>query len=102
MSRADDIARATRLYRSFRGHDPTEVISIPPPRLVRTGLLVGSCDGILYTTERDGKVEKYIHKFARSDRPYFAVSPDGLQILLLGGRFRFTERGIVDRSDRSG
>ena len=65
-------------------------------------LVVGTCDGVLYTTVRDGRKEKYIHKFKADDAPLLVVSPDGRQLMLIGGRFRFTERGIVDRSDRSG
>jgi len=61
-------------------------------------LVVGRCDGVLYTTVRDGAREKYIHKFKASDAPLLAISPDGCQILLIGGNYRFTERGIVDLS----
>jgi len=55
----------------------------------------------MYTTERDGEVQKYIHKFAKRDRPILAVSPNGDQILFVGGNYTFTERGIVDKSDKS-
>ena len=55
--------------------------------------------GVLYTTVRDGKEEKYIHQFKAKDKPLLCVTPDGTQILLVGGAYDFTERGIVDRSD---
>ncbi len=54
------------------------------------------------TTRSGGKIEKYVHEFKAQDRPMLVVSPDGRQLMLIGGRFRFTERGIVDDSDRSG
>jgi len=60
---------------------------------------IGSLDAVMYTTIRDGKVEKYIHRFAKSDRPLLAVTPDGRQLLIVGGLYRFTEAGIVDDSD---
>jgi len=61
---------------------------------------IGEVDGILYSTVRDGKLEKYIHKFHKADRPLFVVSPEGKTLFLLGGNYTFTERGIVDRSDK--
>jgi hypothetical protein len=57
-------------------------------------------DGILYSTVRDGVLEKYIHKFRKADRPLFVVSPDGKQLFLVDGNYTFTERGIVDMSDK--
>ncbi len=62
------------------------------------GVLIGECDGILYTTVRDGKKESYIHKFKKKARPIFAVSHDGTQLYLLMGAYRFTDRGIVDET----
>jgi hypothetical protein len=63
------------------------------------GVAIGEVDGILYSTIRDGVLEKYIHKFRKADRPLFVVSPDGRVLYLLGGRYGFTEAGIVDDSD---
>ena len=37
------------------------------------------------------------HEFAPGSRPLLAVSANGKQLLLLGGRYKFDERGIVDR-----
>ena len=71
--------------------------TVKQPHVVDVALKVGWCDGILYTTERDGNVEKYIHKFKKSSRPLLAASFDGKNLLLLGGAFRFTDRGIVDQ-----
>lgn len=60
-------------------------------------LKIGHCDGVLYTTVRDGKTEKYIHKFRKSSRPLLAATFDGNQLVLLGGAYQFTDRGIVDK-----
>lgn len=54
------------------------------------------CDGILYETVRDGKVEHYVHKFKKGARPVLAAGHDGKSLALIGGKFTFTERGIVD------
>jgi hypothetical protein len=95
-----DVDRAADLYERFTGHDPRELGTVNVPELPRVAAVVGECDGVLYTTVRDGKTERYIHEFAARDRPLLCVSPDGRQILLVGGRYRFTEAGIVDASDK--
>jgi hypothetical protein len=100
-----EFEEGARRLRSFTGYEAEAVANIRPPRVPSVGLVVGTCDGVLYTTRTTrsgGKVEKYIHKFAQADKPLLVVSPDGRQLMLIGGRFRFTERGIVDASDRSG
>lgn len=94
-----EVLRAADLYERFTGHDADESLRVKVPAPMKTGVAIGDCDGILYTTVRDGKVEKYIHKFRAADKPLFVVSPDGKQIALIGGRYEFTERGIVDDSD---
>jgi hypothetical protein len=58
---------------------------------------IGDVDGILYTTERDGEIESYIHEFKEKARPQLIASYDGQELRIIGGRFDFTERGIVDR-----
>jgi hypothetical protein len=98
-ARSKDVRKAALLYERFTGHDaiPVERINVPP--LPKAVAVIGYCDGILYTTVRDGRTEKYIHHFALDDRPLMAVSPDGKQLLLVDGNYDFTERGIVDGSD---
>lgn len=91
--------RAARLYADFSGHEPGPLARIPAPKAPRVALLVGHCDGVLYSTVRDSRKERYIHEFASKDRPLFAVSPDGKMLMLIGGNFKFTDRGIVDDSD---
>lgn len=96
----DEIEQAADLYERFSGHDPEAIGRVTVPRLPRVGVAIGEVDGILYSTIRDGKLEKYIHKFHKRDRPLFVVSPDGKQLFLIGGNYSFTERGIVDASDK--
>lgn len=94
---AADLRRAAALYEDFTGHVPEVVAEIRKPRYPDAVLVVGDCDGILYTTVRDGRKERYIHEFKASSRPLFCVSPDGKTLYLLGGAFSFTDRGIVDK-----
>jgi hypothetical protein len=94
-----DVSRAASLFERFSGHLAEVIGKIRVPPQPKVAACIGECDGVLYTTVRDGKVERYIHKFAASDKPLLCVSADGRQILLVGGRYRFTELGIVDSSD---
>jgi hypothetical protein len=92
----DGLAQAERKLEDFSGHKATEVLRVND-RNQKTGLVIGSLDGVLYTTTRDGKVEKYIHRFRRKSRPLLAASSDGKSLKIVGGRFEFTEAGIEDR-----
>lgn len=90
------VEQAANLYVQFRGENP-ELVEKVNFKVHPVLMLIGECDGVLYTTRRDGKLEKYIHKFKRSSRPLLASSHDGKQLYLLGGAYDFTERGIVDK-----
>lgn len=98
--RAELLKQGARLYQDFTGHgDEFEIhrVKVPgfPGNLTKL-VAIGECAGILYDTVRDGEPEKYIHRFRKGSRPLFCVTPDGNQIVLLGGAYKFTERGIVD------
>lgn len=67
-----------------------------PIRAPKTGLVIGELDGVLYTTVRDGKREKYIHRFRKNSRPLLVSAHDGKSLHILGGEYEMTERGIVD------
>lgn len=95
----DDVAQAADLYSRFSGHEPESIGKVKAPARLKTAIAIGECDGILYTTVRDNRVEKYIHKFRAKDKPLLTVAPDGSQIVLVGGNYTFTERGIIDHSD---
>lgn len=89
--------RASKAFKNFRGHAPdyADEISVPSNSVYYE---LGKCDGILYTTKRDGKIERYIHEFSKKAAPVLAVSYDGQELRLVGGDFRVTERGIEDNS----
>jgi hypothetical protein len=92
----EGLAQAERKLQDFSGHKATEVLRVKEKN-AKTGLVIGDLDGVLYTTTRDGNVEKYIHRFRRKSRPLLAASSDGKTLKIVGGRFEFTEAGIVDR-----
>jgi len=89
------VEKAIKLFKRFRGTEPDFVdeYEVEP---VDVAMLIGKCDGILYTTERDGKKESYIHEFTNKACPLLVASWDGKQIMLLGGDYNFTEEGIKD------
>lgn len=93
-----EILEAARLFEDFTGQEVTWGEKHPKPEIPDVLLHIGKVDGILYSTRRDGVNEKYIHKFAAKSRPIMAVSHDGKMIVLLGGSYTFTERGIVDKT----
>ena len=91
-----DAENARLLYEKFTGHDGADSVVIDKPLIPDVMCVIGDIDGIMYTTMRDGKTEKYLHKFKKSARPLFCVSPDGLSLHLIGGSYQFGERGIED------
>ena len=92
--------KAALLYEQFTGHDARSLGEVTVPPLPSEVAVIGHCTAICYRTVRDGVEEDYIHEFAKKDQPLFTIAPNGRQILLVGGRYVFTERGIVDMSDR--
>jgi len=90
------VDNAHNLFRDFRGDHPEELKKVQL-RNPKVGLVVGELDGVLYTTTRDGKKEKYIHEFKDKSRPTLIASHDGKSLHVLGGEYEFTEAGIEDR-----
>lgn len=90
------IRAAVALYQSFREKHPRrlQTIDFDVPEAVA---VIGHVDEICYTTTHGKKTVSYRHEFAPGSRPLMTVSSDGGQLLLLGGRYKFNERGIMDR-----
>lgn len=88
---------AVSLYRKFTGMHPKFIKKIRVKARPKIMLAIGPCDGILYSTVRDGGLEEYIHKFKKGSRPLLCSSPDGKQLFLIGGSYDFTQDGIVDK-----
>ena len=92
---ANKVQRAARLYENFTGHEAkyVEAVRLDSPDVV---MLIGELDAVLYSCTRDGKLEHYEHKFRKSSRPLLVSSSDGTALFIVGGRYKFTNRGIVD------
>jgi hypothetical protein len=95
-----DLHAAVALYESFREKKPKrlKVVNVDIPTVVAC---IGHVEAIDYRTTHGSKLTLYRHDFVAGSRPLLCVSSDGKSLLLLGGRYQFTERGIVDK-DASG
>lgn len=91
------LLQAKILYEDFTGQSAEVLGTVDFPQIKGPLIAIGEVDFIGYTTVRDGVEERYKHDFKPSARPLFCVTFDGSQIVMLGGAYDFTERGIVDR-----
>ena len=91
------IGQGKRLYSGFMQRPPSrsQKITLPPPPKV--ALAIGKVSRLYYVSNRGGRATEYRHDFATGSRPLLAVSHDGKTLMLLGGAYRFTDRGIVDK-----
>lgn len=94
-----EIRQAVALYESFREKTPRKLntVTMKVPKVVA---VIGHVEGLDYRTTHGKKVTLYHHDFVPGSRPLLCVSANGEQLLLLGGRYKFTERGIVDRDHK--
>lgn len=90
------MSEAAELLAEFSGHVPSKTVHANVPAL-KEGLVIGELDGVMYSATRDGRREKYLHEFRRKSRPLLAVSNDGQQLGIVGGRYLFTDAGITDK-----
>jgi hypothetical protein len=95
VSRRKDIREAASLYKGFREEPPERAkrVSFKVPRAVA---VMGQVEFIGYMTTHAGQVHLYVHQFAQGSRPTFAAGKGRNQAFLIGGRYRVTDRGIVD------
>jgi hypothetical protein len=86
---------AIELFRAFREEDPDylEEVGFSVPDVA---MVIGTLDTVEYTTRRGGRVEMYRHEFDEKSKPLLVASFDGKQIIIIGGRYDFTEVGIKD------
>src|SRR5262245_50526432 len=97
---------AQELGEAFSGHRPElrgrldagRALGLPLKPGGKIPLFVfGELLEVRYATVRDGKLEHYRHPFRKGSRPLLAARHDGKRIYIVGGRYRFTDRGIVDQ-----
>lgn len=99
-----------RLYEAFRGRAPTRRAKTgvrfgtrwitQPGRLnlliPESIAVVGHVAAIEYDTTRDGRTVTARHTFHEGARPLLGAGARPGELLLIGTRYRFTDRGIID------
>lgn len=93
----NELRKGAKLYNDFTGHAPTKIQRVRVPKTSGKRVAIGPVTAIMYLARDGEKLVHYIHRFKRGSRPSLTVTPDGKRIELLGGAFRFTDRGIVDK-----
>lgn len=92
------LARAKKLYRSFREREPTRIGTVSIPKAPRAVMVLGYLRALEYDTTH-GHSQGYRHTFKAGSRPL--LCSDGKRLYIVRGRFKVTARGIVD-TDRDG
>jgi hypothetical protein len=95
MGLRSDMRSSASLYEGFREETPQRAkrVAYKVPRAVA---VMGQVEFIGYMTTHAGKTHLYVHQFAPGSRPTFAAGKGKNQAYLVGGRYRVTDRGIVD------
>ena len=87
------MSQAAKRFRDFHGRNPqgTEVAPVEQDQPEET-LLVGELRAVQYKVK--GEKMPFYHELERPF-PQLRVSADGKQIYIVGGRYRFTDRGFI-------
>ncbi len=90
---------AIALFRDFRERDPKklDVFDVEWPHAVA---VLGNCEMIGYRTSHNRKTVLYTHDFEPGSQPLLCAGTGDNQLYLFGGRYRVTDRGIVDLDAR--
>lgn len=88
--------RAARAFEDFTGRKPTRKRRVELDGRDVAGWELGPVLGVGYEATRDGETARYFHEFKKSARPRLVARDDGRQLYFEGGRYKVTDRGIVD------
>lgn len=90
------LLQARKRFRDFHERDPrgvNDIVNIGGVSVPTLGLAVGDFYAITYRAVGDGHL--YTHQFGSTNRPLVYVNSDGRQIYILGGGYKFTNRGFI-------
>lgn len=90
-----NLRKAAQLFEDFTGKRASRITKHSLPEIPNEGLVFGTLVQVGYESARDGKL--YRHTFRERSRPLLVATPDGKTVLIVGGRYAFTDRGIEDR-----
>ena len=93
-----ELDRAADTYESFTGRAATHQTKHSVPS-AKVGFALGPLVGVIYRASRadDGGTHEYLHRFRKSSQPLLIASDDGKSLVISGGKFQVTERGIEDK-----
>ncbi len=91
------MSEAARRLSEFVGREIGEFVEVKINPDYDVGYMLGEIPELHYIAERDGEVFHFEHKFKKASRPLLIVSHDGKQLMIAGGQYHVTDRGIVDR-----
>ncbi len=91
----NELEGARRLYRAFR-EAPVRTIKRRNVHVPRAVARIGVLEFVGYMTTHRGKPALYIHHFAPGSRPAVYSGSGRNELVLVGGRYKVTERGITD------
>jgi hypothetical protein len=87
---------ATELFEAFHEEESEGGRNIdipnPPPVVWQLGEVLS----ISYMARLKGKMVSFEHEFRPGSGPLLTVSPDGKNLFLAAGKYKVTERGIID------
>jgi hypothetical protein len=90
-----DLRSNASLYEGFR-EEPVQRVRRVNFDVPKALAVMGQVEFLGYMTTHAGKTHLYVHQFAQGSRPTFAAGTRRNQAFLIGGRYRVTDRGIVD------
>lgn len=91
------MSEAARRLSEFVGREIGTFTEVKVNTDYDVGYELGEIPELHYIAERDGEIFHFHHKFKKASRPLLIVSFDGKQLIIAGGRYNVTDRGIVDR-----
>ncbi len=91
------MSQAARRLSEFVGREIGEFVEVQINTDYEVGYVLGEMPELHYIAERDGEVFHFHHEFKAASRPLLVVSFDGKQLMIAGGRYDVTDRGIIDR-----
>jgi hypothetical protein len=95
MGRRKDIRSSAALYKGFR-EEPAERARRVEFKVPHAVAVMGHMEFFGYMTTHAGKTHLYVHQFAPGSRPVLGAGKGRNQLFLIGGRYRVTDRGVVD------
>lgn len=99
LFKSKDFHDAFKLAKEFREKVPTRAKKISYS-IPSTLMVMGHVEFIGYRTTHGSELVLYKHDFSPGSRPQLAAGSKRNQLFIVGGRYRVTDRGIVDLDAR--